>query len=576
MALLAYQSPLSILGLKYSVIPKNDILKAIRLAKLHCHPDKPQNPAIPHGYYALVDAAGQYLLGGGSIEKFKGYPVLFFPQRDNIGNGGLSINHSSISSRFSVCSCGEVNTEKVESIHTSGCDNSIHELFTICYACKTAIPDANYRDHISDHTDLCELCNEVLDEEHYSKRHPDTMCPWCDVGGIRDMHSHVKTHAIENCDACQTKDIAELLGHVVTDHFICPLCQQECGDDFESHLNSIHYFQVNKDCIYCADDDNYSLDDILLHFLRNHQWTVCPRCQLHVAQGQLWVHLARTHPTFQRCTSCPRTEEAFAADITHVTEHIQEYCMVCEKRFSNRELPLHQLISHNWLLCEYCNRVEETKELLIEHQNEDHRFFECPDCSGRVLEEQRNVHLNGVHGWRLCPWCKTSFSEDTIRTHMEVSHPPTTKCSICTYTGTVGGLKQHMKESHGWKLCPSCDRALPADKFIEELQCNTCIDKNPKATDTSSPTENIQEFSAKDLPDEAKQEFYKQTISHPAPESRQQSLPQAKRKRYKGKQNNRKKKCPRCRQDKQSCERPHERHPCERCKHYNYSCGMST
>jgi hypothetical protein len=57
--MLAFQSPLSILRLKYAENNNKDaIKKTYRQAILHCHPDKTNyNPVIPTTYYDLLNEA---------------------------------------------------------------------------------------------------------------------------------------------------------------------------------------------------------------------------------------------------------------------------------------------------------------------------------------------------------------------------------------------------------------------------------------------------------------------------------------------------------------------------------------
>ncbi|KAK3938291.1 hypothetical protein QBC46DRAFT_265732 [Diplogelasinospora grovesii] len=286
MGLLAHQSPFSILGLRYGEYSRREISRAFKDASLHCHPDKLQqlpNPVIPTGYFTLIQEAAECLKGVPTqqFKEFKGYPILFFPRVDNIRQS--DVYRIPRSTRFSVCEHGEVLPQPSSlSCGEPDCKNSI---FRVCHACKTPIPLTKYDENLSAHTDLCRLCGEVTAKGHYNAKHPDTICPLCGIVEVSDMHSHVKSHAIKRCAKCQSSTTqGALVNHITGDHFDCPLCGRKCGSDFGDYLIEIHDLRPDIDCDGCFNGD-------LSHYQKSHQWILCPRCELHIAKGELWRHL---------------------------------------------------------------------------------------------------------------------------------------------------------------------------------------------------------------------------------------------------------------------------------------------
>jgi len=469
MPLIAFQSPLSILGLKYAEHNRDAIKKAYKRAALHCHPDKNHNPVIPTTYYNLLKEAHDWLLvRGDSIVQFKGYPVVFFPRRDNAGQP--SVFKIPISSQFTVCECGEIPAESSTQCDTPGCEQSIQQDFTVCNACKTPIPVHGYDVHISEHG-LCSICGKVPDEDHYQVSHPETICLLCDAV---NLNGHIESHAIDSCSTCRDKlnegDDFVLVDHIREDHLACPLCKQECGDNFREHLYKAHHFEWDESCFDCC-------DEVLSHYLSSHQWLRCPypECELHIAQGKLWKH-AKTKHHFRRCLACPRTEEGFSKDRIHAQAHEIANCPVCMESFHSCELPHHQVYKHCWLLCTYCNRAEESEEMLQVHVKEDHRLADCSICQQQHLEEKIDIHLSEDHGWMKCSWCNKAFTEEELRMHITESHPLQAFCA-CGYKDTIPNLKLHRMHTHAWQQCPYCENIEPPDQFeqhIDEHQLMTC------------------------------------------------------------------------------------------------------
>jgi hypothetical protein len=457
MKLLIYQSPLSILGLKYGEKNNDAFKKAYKRASLHCHPDKNPNPVIPDSYYGLLKEAHDWLERGDSIVQFKGYPVIFFPGAENIGQP--TVFKIPISSRFTVCECGEIPADSSTQCNTPGCEQSIQQDFTVCNACKTPIPVHGYNAHISEH-ELCFLCKEVINKDHYQVFHPEAICVLCDAV---NLNGHMECHAIDDCSTCRDK-LGEgddmLLNHIRQAHFACPLCKRECGDNFRMHLYEVHHFKWDGSCNDCC-------DDILSHYISSHPWLPCPYCELNIAQGEFWGHVTVKHH-FRRCLACPRTEEDFSKDRIHAQAHEIVDCSACMTAFPSYDLPYHQVYTHGWLLCPYCNRAEDSEEMLQVHVKEDHRLADCSICQKRDTEEKIDIHLSKNHSWINCSWCNKPFPEEEVRTHITQSHPPQKSCA-CGYKDTIPGLQIHRVHIHAWKQCPYCENIEPPNQFEQHI-----------------------------------------------------------------------------------------------------------
>ncbi|KFY67683.1 hypothetical protein V496_01469 [Pseudogymnoascus sp. VKM F-4515 (FW-2607)] len=82
MGLLHLQSPFSILGLRYSAYTSKEITSAYRIAARRCHPDRNPSSDFPANHFSLIGAAYAKLVDAGApLDQFKGYPVIFYPQR---------------------------------------------------------------------------------------------------------------------------------------------------------------------------------------------------------------------------------------------------------------------------------------------------------------------------------------------------------------------------------------------------------------------------------------------------------------------------------------------------------------
>jgi hypothetical protein len=449
---------------------KEAIKNAYRRAMLHCHPDKRhKDSVIPTTYYNLVKEAFEWLERGDSTVQFKGYPVVFDPQTSI---GQPTVFKIPTSSYFTVCECGEILLEPSTGCNAPSCEQILQD-FKVCNACKTAIPIHGYDLHISQH-ELCDICGLVADKDHNQVSHPETICPICEAVNLR---GHLKSHTIDGCSTCRNKLIEGdllLATHIINDHHNCPLCEQKCGDNFNDHLFIDHHFKWDGSCDGCYYTDTK-------HF-RSHQWVQCPysKCQLDIAQGQLWKH-ARDQHDFRRCPACPKTEDGFAKDIVHAQAHEIVECSECPNQYQSYDLPDHQVDKHGWLLCTYCSRAEDSEEMLL-HIREDHRLASCSICQIQCLEEEINKHLSEIHNWLKCSWCNEAFTEKEIRTHISVSHPPQELCA-CGYKSTNTGLKFHRIHTHKWQQCAYCEHVKPIDQFeqhVNEHQLTVCQECNIK------------------------------------------------------------------------------------------------
>lgn len=552
MRLIAFQSPLSILGLKYTENNKDAIKKAYKRATLHCHPDKNHNPIIPATYFNLLTEARDWLERGDSIVQFKGYPVVFFPQANNIGQP--TIFEIPISSQFTVCECGEILAESSTQCDTPGCEQSIQQDFTVCNVCKTPIPIHGYDVHISEH-ELCFLCGKVNDEDHYQVSHPEAICPLCDAVNLYD---HIQSHAIDSCSTCRNKlderNDFELVNHIRQDHLACPLCKRECGDNFCEHLYKVHLFEWKESCNGCC-------DEVLSHYLSSHQWLQCPysKCELHIAQGKLWKHAKAKHH-FRRCPSCPRTEEGFLEDRIHAQAHEIADCPICMEPLQSYDLPHHQVYKHSWLFCTYCNCAEESEEMLQVHVKEDHRLADCSICQQQHLEEKIDIHLSEDHGWMKCSWCNKAFTEEELRAHITVSHPVQEFCA-CGYKDTIPGLKLHRMHTHAWQQCPYCENIEPPDQFeqhINEHQLMAC-----------------QECDISFLPEKERAHFQEK---HQYVSAKFQGIPgqsqeeEPVRRDQVGKRKRSRRKCDHCRNRKIKCTFEHSENTCDQCLNSSLTC----
>jgi hypothetical protein len=91
------------------------------------------------------------------------------------------------------------------------------------------------------------------------------------------------------------------------------------------------------------------------------------------------------------------------------------------------------------------------------------RLAECSECAQPVLERAVDEHLRQAHGCLLCPWCANAHSENSLRIHMQESHPPREQCRICR--DTVDGLKHHMAVCHEeCHKCLYCDDVVSPDE----------------------------------------------------------------------------------------------------------------
>ena len=471
MGLLHLQSPFSILGLKYSDYTSKKIQSAYKTASLRCHPDKNPGPDIPETYFTLLGEARSHILKGGlQLDQFKGYPVIFYPQRDNIEKPIFKIPKSSA---FAVCECGEILPKLSALCNTQGCQRLTCKIFKICYACKTPIPEEGLNRHLSQHTDICHICNEVMEKDHYSVRHPEKKCPLCPALNEKDHHL---SHALQSCFSCDVLKKGGptgLVEHIRQDHFNCPLCGQKCGDKYGDHLFEVHNFE-QQNC--CVGDLN--------HYGKAHQWLQCPyhECELHIAEGKLFVHMAKSH-VFERCSDCSRSEKGFIQDEAHMKAHAFKDCPDCPEctdPFYITNLPHHLVSDHDWLLCLYCDRAERSEDEIKDHIKEDHRLTACSICQQEHLEEETDIHLLDLHDWLKCSWCNKAFAEEDLRTHIAVSHPPQEFCD-CNYKDTVPGLKIHKMQSHAWQQCPYCENIEPPDRIEQHMnshQLMTCQECN--------------------------------------------------------------------------------------------------
>ena len=470
MGLLDFQSPFSILGLRYSDNSPNAIKSAYKIAVLHCHCDKNPGPDIPAYYFNLVcEAYNQLCAGGLELNQFKGYPVIFYPRRDDSKNPIFRIPKSS---EFTVCECGEILLEQSTLCNSQGCQQLNRKIFTICNACKTPIPEEGYNIHFSQHTDICHICNEVKDRDHNTIRHPEKLCPLCPALNEEDHHL---SHALDGCFTCddlkEGGSPTELMDHIHQDHFDCPLCGQECGDMFGDHFFEVHSFSLQRCC---------NVDVDVGHYRKEHNWLQCPypKCELDIAKGELWDHMASSHG-FKQCSDCSRSEERFIKDQTHIKAHAFEKCPKCSKVFYITNLPHHLVLKHNWLLCSYCDRAEGSEHELKGHIKEDHRLIVCPICQQEHLEEETDIHRLDLHGWLKCSWCNRAFVEEELRTHITVSHPPRELCD-CGYEDTITGLRIHKIQSHAWRQCPYCENIEPPDRIErhtnshQPMTCQEC------------------------------------------------------------------------------------------------------
>lgn len=403
--------------------------------------------------------------------------MVFFPRPENAGKPdvfGIPDSNS-----FTVCECGAICTES-SYCDTSGCERLIQQDFTVCRVCNTAIPISGYDDHVAEHREeLCPICNEVADKNHYQVSHPDSMCLRCDEV---NLNGHIQSHTIDGCRTCMEMlnegDDLALMDHICQDHLFCPLCKRECGDNFGEHLRIVHRFRDDASCTGCRDRVlDRCRDRVLDHYLSAHQWLRCPYsdCELHIAPGKLWKHANKQHH-FKRCPACPMTEEGFSKATGHVQTHNTESCSVCTQVFFSYDLPYHQVDKHAWLFCTFCKRAEESEELLQVHVKEDHRLTDCSICQQKHLEEKIDAHLCEDHGWLKCSWCNKAFTEGELRTHITVSHPQKVSC-FCGSEDTIDGLKFHKKQAHAWQQCQYCENIVAPDQVelhVNEHQLRTC------------------------------------------------------------------------------------------------------
>ncbi|KFX93954.1 hypothetical protein O988_06553 [Pseudogymnoascus sp. VKM F-3808] len=249
MGLLHLQSPFSILGLRYSDHTPKAIKSAYKNASLHCHPDKNTSPDIPKTYFTLLgDARAKLLQGGPQLDQFKGYPVIIYPLRESIGKPIFKIPESSA---FAVCGCGEILPKLC---NTQGCQLSTYKIFKICNACKTPIPEEGFDRHLSQHTDICHICNEVMEKDHYTLRHPEKICPLCPALNEKDHHL---SHALVDC-----------LDYL-HDYLKCSWCNKAFAEEeLRAHIAVSHPPQ--EFCGDCKYKD--TVPGLKIHKMQSHAW----------------------------------------------------------------------------------------------------------------------------------------------------------------------------------------------------------------------------------------------------------------------------------------------------------------
>ncbi|KAB5515642.1 hypothetical protein GE09DRAFT_1159394 [Coniochaeta sp. 2T2.1] len=297
---------------------------------------------------------------------------------------------------------------------------------------------------------------------------PQHVCHLCTSSQARLGEHLTWVHELQRCSAC------------------CLDClQMDCARHDKEHMWE-HLATHGR--VHCADCDVSILTSSPLssHRVRRHGWVQCPVCD-DAVPTRLDRHL-QTHPACEVCGERLRDDNY----LYHTaTEHDYRQCPVptCEAMLPTTAFHRHIATSHSG--AQAAEPASSSTRSPSSPCTEEYRKLlhaECSECGRRILDGGLDEHLCQAHEWLQCPWCEKPHSEDSLRTHMQVSHPPREQCRICRANIDVDGLNHHMVVCHQWHKCLYCDGVISPDEVDQHLTnehhatpCQECNELLPES-----------------------------------------------------------------------------------------------
>ncbi|KAK7928589.1 hypothetical protein PG985_005587 [Apiospora marii] len=356
---------------------------------------------------------------------------------------------STSTSKCSECDCA-LTTENREDHYLE-----IHHL-TRCDCCGKRTPPNELSDHGITH--ICPICPEgstdpISDVWHHLEL-DHGLSPCEDCGGEK-VGCHVYVHHYLECSTWRPGQcllgstwFPDLDGHLETQHLFCkcPACMLLLDPAcLWQHVWDLHELQ-RCDGI-CTDD--------IEHLETQHSWEACKedRCGRILESRGLDNHLVRVHQ-WKKCESCSYIGSTQTLLMEHmVWEHHLEECSECEE--ATLDLARHYETEHGYGKCPFCG-VWGSLEYLREHTSECPKKVPCSNCHALQTPSSYNQHRVDKHDWVLCGYCNhLEQNNQLLDLHVQRNHNPE-PCPDCGTVLAIRAIDTHRVEAHGYRQCPFC------------------------------------------------------------------------------------------------------------------------
>ena len=312
---------------------------------------------------------------------------------------------------------------------------------------------------------LCELCNDVFENETALKKHSLT---------------HNKVFQVCSVEACFVtfEDEDSCRNHMIDQHeelnYACSFCQVEFDseDTLLDHVSAEHY--ALKSCDQC-DQPFFSTESLEKHLSLHSidQKYSCSQCDFH-APNRYWFisHNKKFHPNvngavnIEECTireqlfSCSACD-AVSVDQTEMHQHVESHLLMKEHAEYQLYLREQNLFEDTTLnQCPYCNTQVADLDALKLHFNESLECATRLSLSNEQLESTQNTASEGT----LDPTSIQYIMPDVSNKEILMTTPVTTSTEYSgkdsvTYqlaTDNEGQLMLYQSED-GSELVANCD-----------------------------------------------------------------------------------------------------------------------
>lgn len=265
------------------------------------------------------------------------------------------------------------------------------------------------------HCPICSIWCTDLDG-HLEAQHQYCKCPACKL--LLDpayLWQHVwDLHELQRCDGICTGDVE----HLAAQHSWEACKEDHCERTLESrgldnHLVRIHQWKKCDSCTYVGSTQTLLME----HLVWEHHLEECPECE------EATLDLARHYETEHSYGKCPFC--GVWGSLEYLKEHTSECltkvpCSVCHELQTPSSYNQHRIDRHDWVLCGYCDYLEQNNQRLDLHVQEDHNPQRCPDCGTVLSIHAIDTHRIEAHGYQRCPFCAAlscQLLEHILTTH---------------------------------------------------------------------------------------------------------------------------------------------------------------